>query len=133
MSHIIYGDESAEQPQVTGDSARNETAASIKGSHFIKRQIIWERSNNPRAAATRSWSVWNGSKIDLLQKGTGPEIRGKRAASCAIGTPEATALALPSTAVAQSCANVVGRLLRPPAPNPSQQMWCLLILDKGTD
>lgn len=67
MSHIIYGDESAEQPQVTGDNVRNETAASIKGSHLIKRQIIWGRPNNPRAAAPRSWPVWNGTRLSSFR------------------------------------------------------------------
>lgn len=51
MSHIIYCDESAEQPQVIGDSVRNEAAASVKGSHVIKRQIMWRRPNSPGAAA----------------------------------------------------------------------------------
>lgn len=83
MSHLIYGDESAEQPQVTGDNVRNETAASIKGSHFIKRQIIWGRPNNPRAAATRSWLVWSRDEIGLLQRGIVPEIR--REMGCIMG------------------------------------------------
>lgn len=91
MSHIKYGEEPAEQPQVTGDSVRNETAASIKGSHFIKRQIIWGRPNNPRAAATRSWPVWNGDKADLPQKGPGPESREKCAASHGISRTKAMA------------------------------------------
>lgn len=75
-----------------------------------------------------SWAVWN--KLDLLQKGAGPEIRETRAASHAISTTEEQPLALPSTTMAQSCALVLGRSL---APNPSQQMWCLLILDQGAD
>lgn len=57
----------------------------------------------------------------------------------AIGATETTAPALPSTAVAQSCANALGSCAselgtppETPSTKPQPAMWCLLILDKGT-
>lgn len=85
----MYCNESAEQSQVIGDSVKNEAAASIKGSYVIKGQIIWERPNNPGAAA-RSWPVWNRNRTDPLQKGTGPKIRENCIVLCGISRTEAT-------------------------------------------
>ena len=123
MSHIIYCDESAEQSQVIRGSVRNEAAASIKGSYVIKRQIIWGRPNNPGAAARRSWPVWNRDRTDLLQKGTGPEMRDKCVASHGISRTEATAPCTALHALGTVLCQCAGEASRdtPPAPNPSWQ------------
>lgn len=138
MSHIIYCDESAEQSQVIRDSVRNEAAASTRDHTSSGDRLFGAGQTSLEQLLEASWPVWNRDRTDLLQEGTGPEIRKKCVAWCnhmVLAGLKQKPLALPCTPLAQCCANVLKKLHKTPWHQTlaGRDTLCLLALYKRTD